>query len=347
MRRSICAIAFALLSTSSVLAAPRPFVFVVDSLHGIAKIDTANFTVACRNTNVAGSDVIWGLSGTSNGSLIFAAITNGTLAVIDGNNCNVISTPSMGAGCPGPEAVAAFPDGSRMIVVCGGGPALYLNSSFVPLDTAPNFNCSVVSGYHAEKEPFVTVMNMHVACQGTGTALKTLQANGNTLFVGPNVPITCTGNVRDVALQNANFGCDYGAYVCEGQNVTDAVEFLDAGCAGQKACKSPVPGAHAVAHEQNDNRRAWIVDDSQTQVHVYKPENAGCVFVSANLNFDPDMVILNPQTTNTAFVVGIDGCGGGGIAEVDRNGTVLRQATGLSATEGTPSADGIFAAIMG
>ncbi|HJQ83990.1 MAG TPA: fibronectin type III domain-containing protein, partial [Candidatus Binatia bacterium] len=302
---------------SFISTTPHPYVFVVDGLHGIAKLDTANFTVACRNTTITpGSQVIWGISGPSDGSRVYAAISDGTIAEIDGNNCGVLSYHSMGVSCPFPTAVAAFPDGSRLLVVCESGPVLYLNNAFGLIASTP-LACSIPTGYDLQKDPTGTnVARLYVACQGSSNGLLVVNVNGNTLSVGTPVSNGCGGTMRDVALQNFNTSsCDYGAFVCE-QASNNTTEFRDAGCTGQKVC-TDATRPHAVAHELDGNRRAWIVDDG---LKVFEPELAGCTFATASLNFTPSLVVTNPATRNTAFVVGTDGCGGGAIAEVDRAG---------------------------
>src|SRR6266436_179390 len=235
MRTLPCALMLALVMATSAAALSRPFVFVVDSLNGIAKIDTSNFSVSCRTGDLTGSNVIWGISGPSNGSRIYAGVSNGTILVIDGNTCGLIQTVTLGTLCANPDAVAVFPNGNRLLVVCGGGSLLYLDATtFGVIDSIASWGCGVPSGYDLEFTPG-PVADLTVACQGTGGGLRSAQANGTTLSNGPTIPTACGAFVRDVALQNSANGCNFGTYVCE-QDSTNVAEFLNRGCVGQTRC---------------------------------------------------------------------------------------------------------------
>src|SRR5437867_848201 len=81
--------------------AARPFIFVLDDRDSpsikIAKIDSSDFSVSCKSPPLAtGVGSVWGIGGSADASRIYVTVPglaggNGSLAVLNGNDCSLAS----------------------------------------------------------------------------------------------------------------------------------------------------------------------------------------------------------------------------------------------------------------
>jgi hypothetical protein len=220
--------------------------------------------------------------------------------------------------------VAAFADGSRILAICPGSVRLFSVSGDVPSFLATtSTDCSVAIGYDFQQTG--TGGNLHIACQGTESGVIKVNVSQNSVSGGSKLfGFACDDSAADVCLQNFFLGCDPGGIVCESnaQSNGTIVAFSDAGCGPTTFLVDPLGGPEQCAHVQTGGNRFWVV--SSGSVELVKP-TAGTV-TGISLPFTATLAVPNPETADTAYVVGV-----GGTAEVDNQGAVLRSETGIAA----------------